>query len=85
MHWVDSLHCQKSFQIFLNISSRKQGSHTRAHESLLQGQWDSLWSQEMAVATTMRIKIHFLAQVVAGNRNFTFLKDFLFNIRYLPI
>lgn len=48
---------------------QEEGSQTRACESLLQGQWDSLWSQEMAVAITMRVTIHFIAQVLAGNRN----------------
>lgn len=38
-------------------------------ESLLQGQWDCLWSQELAVATTMRGRIHCIAQIVTGKRN----------------
>lgn len=59
----------KEFSDIFKSLIQEAGSQTRAHESLLQGQWDSPWSQEMAVAITMRIRIHFSAQVVAGNRN----------------
>lgn len=57
----------KEFSVIFKYLIQEAGSQTRAHESLLQGHWDSAWSQEMAVAITMRVRIHFIAQVVAGN------------------
>lgn len=69
MHLVKHPALLKEFSDLFKHLIKEAGSQTRANESLLQGQWDSLWSQEMAVATTMRVRIHFIAQAVAGSRN----------------
>lgn len=69
MHLVKHPALLKEFSDFFKRLVKEAGPQTRANESLLQGQWDSLWSQEMAVATTMRVRIHFIAQAVAGSRN----------------